>query len=414
MYKTEIRSITGMSLSELEAICTSIGEPAYRAKQILSWIYDKGATTFDEMSNLSKKFRKQLEEKYPVFQTKVDSIVQITEQSGCNQATPTIFPPLQGGEDRGGEITTFQTPSQGNYEEEERNLARKNRLLQENKLDSTEKFLIHLSDENVIECVLLREGRKITACVSTQVGCAMACRFCASGVLGFERNLTAGEIVEQALHVKNHLHTGERLTNIVFMGIGEPLKNYDNVVKSVRIMNAEWGLGIGARHITISTVGIIDGMHRLAQEGIQVNLAISLHAPNDITRSKIIPSNKKIGIDNIIAAAREYFKTTRRDISFEYILIDDVNASKQDAESLARLLKGVQCNVNLLPVNPVEEFHLKPPSQETIEMFCKTLEKHGLVVTRRKKKGDNISAACGQLRLQRHKFLWKKENLFVK
>ena len=171
------------------------------------------------MSNLSKDFRNQLEEKYQVFQTKVDSIVQIT--------------------------------------------------------DGTEKFLIHLSDENVIECVQLREGRKITACVSTQVGCAMACQFCASGLLGLERNLTVGEIVEQALHIKNHLHHDEHLTNIVFMGIGEPLKNYDNVVKAVRIMNAEWGLGIGARHITISTVGIIDGMHRLAQEGIQVNLAIS-------------------------------------------------------------------------------------------------------------------------------------------
>jgi len=358
MYKTDIQSITDMSLSELEVICTSIGESAYRAKQILSWIYDKGATTFDKMSNLSKNFRKQLDEKYQVFQTKVDSFVQ--------------------------------TP------------------------DGTEKFLIHLSGENVIECVLLREGRKITACVSTQVGCAMACRFCASGVLGFERNLTAGEIVEQALHVKNHLQHDERLTNIVLMGIGEPLKNYDNVVKAVRIMNAEWGLGIGARHITISTVGIIDGMHRLAQEGIQVNLAISLHASNDIIRSKIIPSSKKIGIDTIIAAAREYFKTTRRDISFEYILIDGVNTSKQDAESLARLLKGVQCNVNLLPVNPVEEFHLKPPSQETIEIFCKTLGKHGIVVTLRKRKGDNISAACGQLRLLRHKFLWKNEKLFVK
>src|SRR3990172_5509234 len=358
MYKMEIQSITDMTLSELEALCTFIGEPGYRAKQILSWIYEKGATAFDEMSNLSKNFRKQLEEKYQVFQTKVDSIIQ--------------------------------TP------------------------DSTEKFLIHLSDENVIECVLLREGRKITACVSTQVGCAMACQFCASSLLGLERNLTAGEIVEQALHVKNHLPQDERLTNIVFMGIGEPLTNYDNVVKSIRIINAEWGLGIGARHITVSTVGIVDGIRRLALEGLQVNLAISLHAPNDIIRSKIIPSNKKTGIKNIIAAAHEYFDVTRRDISFEYILIDGVNASKQDAESLARLLKGVQCNVNLLPVNPVEEFHLKPPSQETIEMFCKTLEKHGIVVTLRKRKGDNIKAACGQLRLQRHKFLWKKEELFVK
>ena len=412
MYKMEIRSITDMSLSELEALCVSIGEQAYRAKQILSWIYVKGAMAFDEMSNLPNNFRKQLEEKYQVLQTKVDSIVQITEQPGCNQATP-LSPLCKRGK-RGGKITIFQTPSQDKREEEGKNIVKKKRLLQDNKLDGTEKFLIHLSDENVIECVLLREGRKITACVSTQVGCAMACQFCASGLLGLERNLTVGEIVEQALHVKNHLQHDERLTNIVLMGIGEPLKNYDNVVKAVRIMNAEWGLGIGARHITISTVGIIDGMHRLAQEGIQVNLAISLHAPNDITRSKIIPSNKKIGINNIVAAAREYFKATRRDISFEYILIDGVNASKQDAESLARLLKGVQCNVNLLPVNPVEEFHLKPPSQETIEMFCKTLEKHGIVVTLRKRKGDNISAACGQLRLQRHKYLWKKEELFVK
>ena len=412
MYKMEIRSITDMSLSDLEALCVSIGEQAYRAKQILSWIYVKGAMAFDEMSNLPNNFRKQLEEKYQVLQTKVDSIVQITEQPGCNQAPP-LSPLCKGGK-RGDEITTFQTPSQDKREEEGKNIVKKKRLLQDNKLDGTEKFLIHLSDENVIECVLLREGRKITACVSTQVGCAMACQFCASGLLGLERNLTVGEIVEQALHVKNHLQHDERLTNIVLMGIGEPLKNYDNVVKAVRIMNAEWGLGIGARHITISTVGIIDGMHRLAQEGIQVNLAISLHAPNDITRSKIIPSNKKIGINNIVAAAREYFKATRRDISFEYILIDGVNASKQDAESLARLLKGVQCNVNLLPVNSVEEFHLKPPSQETIEMFCKILEKHGIVVTLRKRKGDNISAACGQLRLQRHKYLWKKEELFVK
>ncbi|HHT9138966.1 MAG TPA: 23S rRNA (adenine(2503)-C(2))-methyltransferase RlmN [Candidatus Wunengus sp. YC60] len=351
-------SITDMPLTELEALCTSMGEPVYRAKQILSWIYEKGVTTFDGMSDLSKNFRKQLEEKYQVFQTSVDSITQTA--------------------------------------------------------DGSEKFLIHLFDENAIESVLLREDKRITACISTQVGCAMACRFCASGVLGFERNLTAGEMVEQALHIKDHLHNEERLTNIVFMGIGEPLKNYDNVVKAVRIINAEWGLGIGARHITISTVGIIEGIRRLAQEGIQVNLAISLHAPNDIIRSKIIPSNKKTGINNIITAAREYFKTTRRDISFEYILIDGVNASKKDAETLASLLKGVQCNINLLPVNPVEEFHLKPPPQETIEMFCKTLEKHGLVVTLRKKKGDNINAACGQLRLQRHKFLWKKENLFVK
>lgn len=351
MNKTEILSIIDMSLPELEALCTSMGEPTYRAKQILSWVYDKGATTFDQMTNLPKNFQKQLADQYQIFQTKVDTITQ-TE-------------------------------------------------------NDTEKFLVHLYDENVIECVLLREGKRITACVSTQVGCAMACQFCASGLLGLERNLTAGEIVEEALHVKNHLLPDEHLTNIVFMGIGEPLANYDNVVKAIRIMNAEWGLGIGARHITISTVGIIDGIRRLAHEGLQVNLAISLHAPNDIIRSQIIPSNKKIGIKNIVAAAREYFEVTGRDISFEYILIDGLNASKQNAESLSMLLKGIQCNINILPVNPVEEFDWRPPSQETIEIFRRTLEKHGLVVTIRKKKGSPINAACGQLRLQRHKFLWK-------
>ena len=260
MNKPQMLSITDMSLAEGEALCTSMGEPAYRAKQILSWVYEKGATTFDEMSDLSKNFRKQLEEKYQVFQTRVDSVTQTA--------------------------------------------------------DGTEKFLIHLSDENIIECVLLREGKRVTACVSTQVGCAMACSFCASGILGLERNLSAGEIVEQALHIKNRLTSDERFTNIVFMGIGEPLLNYDNIVKAIRIINAEWGLGIGARHITISTVGIIDGIHRLAQEGLQVNLAISLHASDDITRSRIIPSNKKTGVKNIIAAAREYFSVTRRDISF--------------------------------------------------------------------------------------------------
>ena len=390
MYKTEIQSITGISLPELEALCNSMGEPAYRAKQILSWVYEKGATTFDQMSNLPKDFKKLLAEKYQVFQTKVDTIMQTVEPHSRNRITPPLSPPCEGG-DKGGV----------------KKLAKKEEFLQGKIIAGTEKFLVHLPDENVIECVLLREGKRITVCVSTQVGCAMACQFCASGLLGLERNLTAGEIVEQALHVKNHLPPDERLTNIVFMGIGEPLTNYDNVVKSIRIINAEWGLGIGARHITVSTVGIVDGIRRLALEGLQVNLAISLHAPNDIIRSKIIPSNKKTGIKNIIAAAQEYFDVTKRDISFEYILIDGINASKQDAESLARLLKGIQCNINILPLNPIKEFNFRPPPQETIEMFCKTLERQGLIVTLRKKKGDDINAACGQLRLQNINFYGK-------
>ncbi|TVM03955.1 MAG: 23S rRNA (adenine(2503)-C(2))-methyltransferase RlmN [Candidatus Brocadia sp. WS118] len=358
MYKTEIQSITNMSLSELEALCTSMGEPIYRAKQMLSWIYDKGAAAFDQMSNLPKNFQRRCAEQCQVFQTSVGTITQ----------------------------TAY----------------------------GTEKFLVHLHDGNVIESVLLREGKRVTACVSTQVGCAMACRFCASGLPGLERNLTTGEIVEQVLHMKKHLLPGERLTNVVFMGIGEPLANYDNVVRSMRIINAGWGLGIGVRHITVSTVGVVDGIRRLAHEGLKVNLAISLHASDDVTRSKILPINKKTGIKNLVAAAREYFKVTGRDVSFEYVLIDGVNASKQDAESLARLLKGIQCNINVLPVNPVEEFNWRPPSQGAIEIFCNILEKHGLVATIRKKKGSHINAACGQLRLQREKILWKKERYFVK
>lgn len=352
MQKSPILSITDMSLSELETLCASMGEPVYRAKQILSWVYEKGATTFDCMSNLSKPFRAQIEKSCSLFQTRVDAVFQTT--------------------------------------------------------DNSEKFLIHLSDGNVIESVLLREGKRITACVSSQVGCAMACRFCASGLPGLERNLCVGEIVEQILHIKNHILTGERVTNVVFMGIGEPLANYDNVTGAIRIINAQWGLGIGARHITISTVGITDGIRRLSREGLQVNLAISLHAPSDATRLRIVPANKKAGIQAILAATQEYFKATGRDISFEYVLIDGVNSSKQDAESLARLLKGIQCNVNLLPVNPVEEFHVMPPTRETVEIFCETLQKHGIITTLRKRKGDKIHAACGQLRAQNTKFYGKR------
>ena len=352
MQKPLTTSITGMSLSELEALCVSMGAPAYRAKQILSWIYEKGANSFECMSNLPKPLRAEMEKKYPLFQTKVDAV--------------------------------FRTD------------------------DNSEKFLIRLQDGNLIESVLLREGKRITACVSSQVGCAMACRFCASGLLGLERDLAAGEIVEQLLHIKNRLLSGERITNVVFMGIGEPLANYDNVIGAIRIINAPWGVGVGARHITLSTVGIPEGIRRLSREGIQVNLAISLHAPSDETRQQIVPANKKAGIQAILAATREYFKATGRDISFEYVLIDGVNSSKEDAGSLARLLKGIQCNVNLLPVNPVEEFHLSPPGREKVEIFYETLQKYGIITTLRKRKGSDVHAACGQLRIQNTNFYGKR------
>jgi len=345
MNKRPFYSITEMTLPELEIVCTSHGEPAYRAKQIMSWIYKKGISTFEHMSNLSRNFRKQLAKEYKIFQTKIDTI----------------------------------------------NRSR----------DGTEKYLIRLLDNNTIESVLLRDSKRVTVCVSTQVGCAMGCRFCASGVFGLERNLNPGEIVEQVLRLKNALPPNEHITNVVFMGIGEPLANYDNVIKALKIINADWGLGIGLRHITISTVGITEKIKQLAKEGIKVNLAISLHSPNNTIRNKIIPSNKKTGIKKLITAAQEYFKATHRDISFEYILIDNMNASKQDALSLAQLLKGIQCNINILSLNPVKEFNLHPPSTNRIHTFRNTLEKSGFVVTIRQKKGDKINAACGQLRLQK-------------
>ncbi|MDR4507097.1 MAG: 23S rRNA (adenine(2503)-C(2))-methyltransferase RlmN [Candidatus Brocadiaceae bacterium] len=345
-------SITGMSLDELKSFCKIMDEPDYRAKQILSWIYKKRATTFENMSNLPKKLREKLGKSCQAFQTEVENRIQT--------------------------------------------------------IDGTEKFLVRLYDGNIIESVLLREEKRITACISTQVGCAMACRFCASGQLGLERNLTTGEIIEQTLHMKNRLMPHERLSNIVFMGIGEPLANYDNLVKSLSIINADWGLEISVRHITVSTVGMVNRIRQLAEEGFKVNLAISLHAPDDSTRSKIIPSNKKTGITNILSAAQEYFQKTHRDISFEYILIDGINSSKTHANALARLLKDIQSNINILPLNPVKECNLRPPEQEKIEMFCKILQKHGLVVTLRRKKGDNVNAACGQLRLQKYKYLREK------
>lgn len=347
MKDRHLTSFTGMSLEELQELCKSIGEPVYRARQILLWIYKKGATSFEQMHNLPERLREELEKKNLLFQTEVDTVAKT--------------------------------------------------------IDGTEKLEIRLFDGNIIESVLLRNRRKVTACVSTQVGCAMTCSFCASGQLGLERNLDTGEIIEQTLHIKNHLHQNESLTSIVFMGIGEPLANYDNVIKSLKIMNADWGLGISMRHITVSTVGIVTGIRRLARERLKINLAISLHASDDSTRSGIIPSNKKNSIRNILAAAREYFRATHRDISFEYTLIEGINSSVQDANALARLLKGIRCIINILPLNPIEECELRPPDRKTVETFCNILKRNGMVVTLRKKKGDDVNAACGQLRLQRYK-----------
>lgn len=339
----ETTYLTNMLLSEIEETCASLNEERYHARQICSWIYTHRVHSLDEMTNIPKSLRSLLHEKYPLFQSKIKTVAW--------------------------------------------------------DVDGTEKFLICLHDDNIIESVLIRDRQRITACISSQVGCASACGFCASGLHGLVRNLSAGEIVEQLLHIKNSLPSKQRITNVVLMGIGEPLANYDNVLKAIRIINADWGLGIGARKITVSTIGIIKGIRRLAAEGLQINLSISLHAPNDTIRNLIVPANNGTGIRNILTSANEYFEKTGREITFEYVLIDGVNASPENAKELAERLKNYQCNINVIPLNPVPEFPYRPPSEKKIEAFCAILEKAGLNVNLRRKKGCGINAACGQLRL---------------
>ncbi|MBM4082490.1 MAG: 23S rRNA (adenine(2503)-C(2))-methyltransferase RlmN, partial [Planctomycetes bacterium] len=215
-----------------------------------------------------------------------------------------------------------------------------------------------------------------------------------------KRNLRPGEIVEQLLHVLRALRADERISNVVYMGLGEPLANYDHVLKSIRILNADWGLGVGARKITISTVGLPKPMARLADEGLQVNLAISLHAPDDATRNRLVPANRRVGLARVLEAARDYVAKTGREITFEYVLVDGVNCSAEAARKLARLLRGVQANVNVIPCNPVPDIGLVPPRVAAVTAFVDALRRAGVNVNLRKRRGDDISAACGQLRLR--------------
>jgi len=334
-------SITNMSLSEIEKVCISLNEERFRARQICSWIYKHGVNSVDEMTNIPSSLRLLLHKKYPPLQSKIETVAK--------------------------------------------------------DVDGTEKFLVRLHDNNIIESVLIRNRQRITTCISSQVGCASACRFCASGIHGLVRNLLTGEIVEQLLHIKNSLPNGQRITNVVLMGIGEPFANYTHVLKAIRIINADWGMGIGARKITISTIGLINGIKRLADEGLQINLSISLHAPNDAVRNLIVPTNKDAGIRNILAAAQKYLEKTGREVTFEYVLIDGINSSPKNAMELAERLKDYQCSINVIPLNPVPEFAYRPSSREKIEAFCAVLEKAGLNVNIRRRKGSGINAACGQL-----------------
>ena len=327
-----------MTPEELAAWLKEQGEPAFRAKQIFHWLY-RGVTSFDEMSDLSKALRQKLAEQ-------------------CFLTVPKV--------------------------------ARK----QVSKLDGTIKYLWELSDGNCIETVLMRYKPGNTVCISCQVGCRMGCAFCASTLAGKVRDLTPAEMIAQVLFTQ--LDSGEPVSNIVLMGIGEPLDNFDTVMKFLTLVNHPEGLNIGMRHISLSTCGLTDKIDKLAQRGLQLTLSVSLHAPDDETRSKIMPVNRSVGVEKLMDTCRRYFQTTGRRISYEYAMIDGVNDSDWQADLLASRLKGTPGHVNLIPLNDVEESPLKPSRR--VAAFQKRLERHGITVTVRRKLGGDIDASCGQLR----------------
>ena len=338
---SEKKDIRDLSFPELVSFFESLGEKPFRAKQIFDWIYTKGAVGFDAMTNLPAGLRAALKEQFIL---------------------------------------------------EEPVLAHK-----DVSADGTTKFLFSLEDNEKVETVLIPTETRTTACISTQAGCKFGCRFCASGIGGWARNLTAAEILSEVLYVKNHAPQKD-LSHIVFMGVGEPLDNYDNLIKAIRLINFSEGMNFAARRITISTCGLVPKIQRLAKEGLQVELAVSLHGSSNESRNVLMPVNRKYPMKDLIAACREYIKATNRQITFEYILIKDITCTEEAAQELAGNLKGMICKLNLIPYNPVQEFPYKPPSSEEMRHFQKRLKALGIHATLRTPRGRDIAAACGQLR----------------
>ena len=333
-------NLKGLDLNELRDFVVSIDEKPFRGDQIFSWLYNKSINSFDEMTNLSKELRDKLLERAQIDQLKL--VVQ--RQSGQDQSI---------------------------------------------------KYLFQLEDDSQIESVLMFDGNRATLCISTQVGCAIDCKFCATGVMGLNRHLTPGEILDQVLAVQKL--NGTRVTNVVCMGMGEPFANYDNTLAAVGILNDDDGVRLGARHMTISTVGLVPQILKLADEPYQINLAISLHAPNDKIRSATMPINRRYPIERIMRACRTYISKTNRRVSFEYVLLSGENDRPEHAEELGELLKGMLCHVNLIPVNATDAGYTRPPDGR-IGKFRDILKRSGIAVTVRFEKGTDIDAGCGQLR----------------
>ena len=344
---TEIKSL---QLEELGEMARRFGEPVYRTRQIADWLYRKRAQSFDEMTDLPSEFRNQLAEQFDFGK------IEMVRVLGSR--------------------------------------------------DATRKFLFRLSDESLIETVLIpaspalygsRSDRR-TICISTQVGCAYGCKFCASGLEGFSRNLKPNAIVDQIIAVERE--SGEKIDNVVFMGMGEPLANFKNLIRAIRIINAPWGIGIGARHITVSTSGLAPQIRKLADEPLQIRLAISLHGATDEVRDRIMPINHRYNLETLLSACDYYVSRKKQRLTFEYILIDSVNDSDEQAGLIARHSKRLSAKVNLIPYNTVYGLPWSRPSWNRQEKFLSILRDRGIAATLRREKGHDIDAACGQLRLQ--------------
>ena len=334
---TDIKSMTK---DELKNLMTELGEKPFRAKQIYSWLHEHLVTSYDEMGNIPGKLKEKLKD-YPIA-----ALEMVDEQVSA--------------------------------------------------IDGTRKYLFRLSDGNVIESVLMRYKHGNSVCISSQVGCKMGCRFCASTIGGWTRNLLPSEMLDQIYRIQSI--TGERVSNVVVMGTGEPMDNYDNIVRFVHLLSDENGLNISQRNITVSTCGIVPKIYELAKEKLQITLALSLHAPNDEKRQELMPIAQRYSMDEVLDACRNYFQETGRRITFEYSLVAGVNDSDEDARELSSRIHDINCHVNLIPVNPIKERSYRRSTHQAVEKFKIKLEKCGINVTIRREMGSDIDGACGQLR----------------
>ncbi len=344
LLKTSDRvDLKGFFPEELEAFVASLGLEPYRARQIAAWIYNRGTTDFAEMTNLTKAVRATLRKRASILSLKVAA---------------------RAGADAG----------------------------------DTVKYLFELPDGKRVESVLMRDGRRRTLCVSSQVGCPLDCTFCATGRMGLLRNLSASEILDQLVYVRRELRArDDDLTNVVMMGMGEPLLNYDNVIRAIRLMNLDYGLAIGIRRITLSTVGYVPGILKLAREGLKVGLAVSLNATDDVQRSRIMSINRRWPIAELLAAVRAYRQRIDRRVTFEYVLLHGFNDSIEDARRLVALVRGIPCKINVIPWNPVDDAPFERPPQDAVDQFVQILKNAHLTTTVRYSKGLDIAAGCGQL-----------------